>query len=450
MISLKLKQEIVHPENIIEVPQMELFNLFDAIETESGRNAKIEILSHANEQQTRLIELAFNPYRQFHITKWNHFGIHKDDYGKKFKHDQEAYIEFLELCEYAQKINRCSELEQRTDYFFSKCNEQQTKWFARILKKDLAFGLQVKSINKVFPNLIPSFEVMLAEKAEKDFSNVDFSRPLSIERKYDGFRVLVFYREDGTVDVIGRSGKEILNNEFVRKVSEPKDKLKGWVLDGEGYCHSQSFEQFSGTMRREDAKLPLDFGFYIFDCMDIEHWNNQQSLILESRLGFRRKVCSYSDFFVEVNGSIFSHNEDSSWIEAIKIQGISFIKEHYEQFLEEGYEGAMLKYLDAPYCWGRSDAMLKIKPEDFIDGKIIGYYEGEGAIKGKLGGFIVLLDDGKDTEVRVGGGYKLWEREKFWLQAGGLINRWIEIKFTEKTAAGSLRHPNFRRLRDDK
>jgi len=427
-MELKIKVNEEHPDS--------LFDLFHKIEKTSGRNDKMDLLRLATEKQRFLLVAAFNPYMQFHITKWGH-----TPFSSPFKSDQEAYLAFVELLQLAIKSNRSSYLEDRTSEFFSRCNPTQNFWFGRIINKDLKFGLQSKSINKIFPELIPTFDVMLAETVEPDFSNVDFRRNLCIERKYDGFRVVVKV-ENGILDVVGRSGKPILNRQFVSQFEKIKDGLEGFVLDGEGYCHTLSFETFSGIMRREDESLPDDFKFYMFDVLTLNEWKGQHSINLEDRLERRFQMAALSDFLVDV--PYWTINGGTPEIK------IGLIKEFFDRFLDEGYEGAMLKYADKMYQWKRGDAMLKIKPQDTIDLQIVGWYSGQAGTKFEavLGGFSCVDENG--TEIRVGGGFKDYERSDFWAVRESLLGRWIEVEFTEKTAKDSLRHPRFKRLRDDK
>lgn len=412
---------------MLKIKEVKLFNIFDNIEYVKGRNEKLRLLSQANDKQKDLLELACNPYKQFHITKWSKEYKKVADFS-----DEDIYRLFKDLIEYALKTNRCSELENLTSVFFANCNEQQRKWCERILTKELRLGILAKSINKVFNNLIPTFEVMLAEKANKDLSNVNFSKGVWAEYKYDGFRIIGQYGD--TLDVIGRSGKEIVNKEFYNKLFEFKKELDGKLIDGEGYSHSLSFEQISSILRTEDAGLE-DIKFILFDTIDLIQWKEKRvTPKFKQRLEYREEICSKSLFFIQAFGKQVYNAQD--------------VSDFYEQALEQGYEGLILKYMDMPYQYKRSEAMLKLKPEDFADAKIKGFYEGLGRNMGRLGGFIVELEDG--IECRIGGGYKDWQRIEYWKNPNQYIGQWIVVKFTEWTAKGKFRHGNFKRFRDSK
>lgn len=412
-----------------------IFQLFEDIENTSGRNAKLALLEQADGKQKILLLLALDPYRQFHVTKWNEFYRPTT----AFKDDEQAYNSFIELVAYCSANNHSTELVNRVSSFMENCTDIHRKWFGRVLTKDLRFGVLAKSVNKVYPKLIPEFDVMLAQKAENDLSNVDFSRDNIVERKYDGFRIGAFFREsEGSeviLDVIGRSGKPVVNKEFVDRQRAIAQELKGYIIDGEGYDHSLKFEEISSILRTEDKPLTPNFRFYVFDVLTEEEWRLKTSVPLKERI-LRRIILGnkYPDVFVAID----------NWLVSTPAQ----VLELYNQFIEEGYEGAMIKDLDALYEWKRSKYMLKVKPEDFVDVTITGYYEGQGKYVGQLGGFVCVDEEG--NEVRAGGGYKDWQRVEFWENKDLMLGKIIEVKFTMKTGKDKFRHPNFRRVREDK
>ena len=67
-----------------------------------------------------------------------------------------------------------------------------------------------------------------------------------------------------------------------------------------------------------------------------------------------------------------------------------------------GGEGLVLRYPRAPYCDGRSWAMLKLKPVDDEEATVIGHSEGKGRCAGVVGSLIVEDDEGR--EFRLGAG----------------------------------------------
>ncbi|MNI59229.1 ATP-dependent DNA ligase [compost metagenome] len=153
-----------------------------------------------------------------------------------------------------------------------------------------------------------------------------------------------------------------------------------------------------------------------------------------------------------------------------------FITAKHNEYVIEGYEGLMVKDLDAVYKLDKGRAIQKVKKFFTLDLTVVGVEEGkEGTqIEGTLGALIVELSDKDILEqlpegqpyvkggtflVNVGSGFKIlahheYNRDVLWGRKGDLINRTIEIKCFGSTlnddGGHSLRFPIFKRFRDDK
>jgi hypothetical protein len=133
--------------------------------------------------------------------------------------------------------------------------------------------------------------------------------------------------------------------------------------------------------------------------------------------------------------------------EKCKHLGLAVIEfQEFNAKVEPGYEGFVLKnsyHPSYPYAW------MKWKPNPSVDLRVIGFetsYEGKHV--GKLGAFICRTDDGR-IKSKVGimtdeTRYHATENKTFWL------DKIIEVAYQFQTEKGSLRHPRFVRLRDDK
>jgi ATP-dependent DNA ligase len=110
----------------------------------------------------------------------------------------------------------------------------------------------------------------------------------------------------------------------------------------------------------------------------------------------------------------------------------------------------MLKRLDTPYQWTRTDAILKMKPVATEEGVIVGWHLSPEKTKraGQFGGFHVLTKNGVVT--KVGGGYT--DAQKKQIQEAGpdtYIGRIAECEHQPPmTPDGKLRFPVFSRFRD--
>jgi DNA ligase-1 len=120
-----------------------------------------------------------------------------------------------------------------------------------------------------------------------------------------------------------------------------------------------------------------------------------------------------------------------------------------------GFEGIMIKEMEAPYICKRSTDWMKWKPTITVDLEVIGVEEGTGRNKGRLGALVCEgSDDGKHITVNVGSGFSDGDRDSYWVDSNHIIGRTAEIMCDvitqNRDGTYSLRFPRFIRFRDDK
>ncbi|CCI88402.2 DNA ligase [Yersinia phage phiR8-01] len=121
--------------------------------------------------------------------------------------------------------------------------------------------------------------------------------------------------------------------------------------------------------------------------------------------------------------------------------------ETYDQLVNQGYEGLMVKRQNFEYIYGRTVAWMKMKPEDERDGEITGYVEGKGEFEGLIGSIEIRFVDGSTTSVS-GMSYAL--RVAISADREGYIGRIVEVRFMQRDSQGGYRHPKFYRFHPDK
>ena len=140
---------------------------------------------------------------------------------------------------------------------------------------------------------------------------------------------------------------------------------------------------------------------------------------------------------------------------------------------ERGLEGLILKARGSVYEKGRSREWLKLKAQATQELAIVGWTPGKGNARGSLGALLLAVADGKggyEFAGKVGTGFSSKQRAELQKQlaqderpdppARGAPQLrdayWVEprlvaqVRFTEWTSDGKLRHPAFQGIRADK
>ena len=131
----------------------------------------------------------------------------------------------------------------------------------------------------------------------------------------------------------------------------------------------------------------------------------------------------------------------------------TLIKKMLDEMILLGQEGLMINYSNAPYEFKRTNNLIKVKQVYTADVKIIGFEEGTGRNKGKLGALLVKTPQG--IEVKIGSGLTDKDRVEVWEKQAGYIGCICEIAFTTPSTSKdsdlyNLRFPRFVRWRPTK
>lgn len=331
---------------------------------------------------------------------------------------------------------------------------------AAVLRKNLRIGIGATEINKVFPGLIPVFDIMLAEK----YGDHDPKFPAQIEFKMDGQRTTVFITPGRPVVGYSRDGLDQtywIGGLFDGEMQALRQELVGdqpMVLDGEAMIHivdpSAKHPSYSATMKsKKEGADRSALRFYAYDWLTRVEWDQQvclrpqgeRSAQLDAAL---EKVCTTpTEDGLEWTGKLLPSYKQI-------VNNRQEVNTFFDIALAQGYEGFMLKNINAPYVWGRSSHWLKGKPLHTAEGKIVDFYKGKKKSKYEkiLGGFTIegTLEDGSTFRVDVGGGYTEAERAEFWEKREQMLGLVMECEYMEKTSDGSLRNPIYVRFRTDK
>jgi DNA ligase-1 len=325
---------------------------------------------------------------------------------------------------------------------------QWNDWYRRILIKDLRCGVSEKTVNKVVPNAVPVFTCQLAHDSANHEKKMTGKK--QIEVKLDGVRVITIVRQDGRINMFSRNGKEFHNFghiikelETVVKINPPPYDL---VLDGE--VMSANFQDLMKQVHRKDNVTANDAVLHLFDFVPMEDflkgvWKKPQSVRSQMVLHWVTKF-----------SAVLKHVQALEWedVDLSTPEGEQRFVELNKAAVDGGYEGVMIKDVDAPYECKRSHAWLKAKPFIEVTLSITNLEEGTGRNEGRLGAFVCSgQDDGKDILVNVGSGFSDEQRSTFWTDRNTLVNQLVEVRADAVTqnqdGTYSLRFPRFKTFR---
>jgi bifunctional non-homologous end joining protein LigD len=291
---------------------------------------------------------------------------------------------------------------------------------------------------------------MLATLTDEPFDDAGWI----YEIKWDGYRA-VSYLNKGKVEVQSRH-----NLSFTQKYRAVTDALKNWnvnaVIDGEIVAMNDkgiaSFQQLQNFGNKGDS---LYLQYYVFDIIWLDGKDLTSLTLLE-----RKKILQA---ILPADDSIIKYSDH------IEEKG----KDFFKLATDRGLEGIMAKKSDSTYVKNfRTKLWLKIKNNKRLEAIICGFTEGRKSRKhfgalvlGKYEGEKLIyightgtgFTDKSLTEVEkelaplVTGKMPFGKKPKTNMPVTWVKPKLVcEIKFSEVTDEGILRHPVFMGLRKDK
>jgi len=338
--------------------------------------------------------LALSPYITFGVKKVpSHSG--PDGQGLPW----EAFKELCHLLQTRQLTG--DDARSAIELALSASTERQWNgWYRRILIKDLRCGVSEKTINKIVKDAVPVFECMLAHDGANHEKKVKGKKLL--EPKLDGVRVLTLVDMNSrTVTMYTRNGKILENFSHITKSLEENIDLIGRSVMLDGEMISTSFQALMKQVHRKSDVKSDDAVLMLFDIIPLSEFQVGKSILGQKRRTNLLK--GMKEIFDKIgNIGIVPQLEVDLDTAVGEMQFIAFNKDA----IANGYEGIMIKDLDAKYECKRSVSWLKQKPFIEVSLTIVGIEPGTGKNEGKMGAAICEgTEDGKFIRVNVGSGW---------------------------------------------
>jgi DNA ligase-1 len=323
----------------------------------------------------------------------------------------------------------------------------------RVLIKDLRCGISEKTLNKVLGKTdwrIPIFSCQLAQDSTDQPKKLKGIKRLEV--KLDGVRVLAVVNGSACT-LYSRNGKEFENfpqiADFVEEHRKAFQRDSGFgglfVLDGE--IVGKNFQDLMKQAHRKSDARTDNMVYHVFDILPLSEFRDGFCNLQQHK---RIDLLKRSRAHLPENGCV--RIMPGMDVDLDTAEGHDIMRRFAEDAVTEGYEGIMIKSMDAPYECKRSDFWMKWKPTITVDLNIVGFEEGTGRNAGRLG---AIICEGVDNErticVNVGSGLSDANRDEYWLNRDTLLGNVVEVQADAVTqnqdGSYSLRFPRFLRFR---
>ena len=337
--------------------------------------------------------------------------------------------------------------------------EQKNQWL--LIKKDDEFstdlsynaenlveeGSEEKEVRQLKVNEL--IKPMLATKAPEIFNKANWI----YELKWDGYRAIANI-SNGKVDLYSRNGISF-KTKFAALYQQLKTIPHDVILDGEVVALNEEGLPVFQKLQNYQTDPSGELRYYVFDLLFLNGHNIMHLPLLERK--------SLIPEIVEDVPLVY-------YCDHVDTMGKSF----YQQAVDAGMEGVIAKKADSEYIPGsRSDSWLKIKAFESQEALICGFTEPKES-SSPFGSLILGMH--RDEELvyigNCGTGFNAQTRRELDELFQPLITEtcpfqkkpnlkgrkptWLtpelicEVRFSEWTQTGNLRHPSYKGLRFDK
>lgn len=420
------------------------YTYIDELRKAQGTKEKMEVLRRYkdNEEFCLFLYYLLNPALAYNVSEKTLRLRKGESYTEAM---QLVFFETpFECCEFLAGLRGvdAATIRQVKLLLYGYCHDElEREILIKLFAKTLRLGVTAKTVNKVIPGLIPSWEIQQAYPIES--YPVEPGTHFWLTQKLNGNRA-TFYKGR----LIARSGTPYTGLEHIENTLREFCEVNAAVLDGElllkdsakgDMSDNEAFRKATGILNGNKNKTSICFR--IFDIIPLSDFEAAEP---KTPYSVRRMV---------LERAALELNTDCTSVLPLLYYGTDqhMIDKLLDQMVAEDKEGLMLN-LDVPYYRTRHRGILKVKRFYTMDLPIVGVEEGTGRLEGTLGALIL---DYKGNQVRVGSGFTDDQRTAIWRDVDNTVGCLCEVKYKEiskdkNTGLESLQFPVFVRLRKDK
>lgn len=283
--------------------------------------------------------------------------------------------------------------------------------FKCVVDRDLKAGVSVKTINKIWPDLVYDHPYMRGSSFnKKNLKNINF--PCISQTKEDGAYEDIIVVPNSFIEQRARSGA--INNNFLSnglvdalKTVEYPVVFMGEILAFEDSTRTKlmSRQKSNGYINSNEVD-PERLLHVLWDMVPYEDFKQGVS---------KTKYSHRFDMLKRMIISLNQHTDQVKVVDSRMVTDIDDVIEHLKENLEDGLEGTMLKNVGLNWKNGTSKDQVKVKVEFECDLKVVGFNQGKtaGEWDEKLGSITFESSEGL-INVNVGTGFSDEERVEIW------------------------------------
>lgn len=440
---------------------MSIKEIFDEIAAEPSSNKKMEILSSYKENEIlkRVLYLANSKRVKFWIKQ---IPDHKPDVN-----NPENLIWGLD----GLKLLSTREVTGHKalgwlGIVLSGVSPDDAYVLQRIIDKDCRIGMAINNINKIFPKLIEETPYMGAKSFDEKLARKIFEKNGFgfSQIKMDGRYCNAIIRS-GDVELESRQGEPtiVTGAKFLKELSMFKDCVLNGELTMDGVTRYESngiiasLVSIGGKqMKGEDVSKEItkfeakhmsyekalnDIRFTIWDTISIDEYFETKSSVT-----YKQRILQLQGLLVDYPSTMVSIVENKT------IHTYEEAMSHFQEVLNSGHEGTILKSADGTWKDGKPNWQVKMKLEMDVDLRIIGFNYGTGKNEHLISSLNAESADGKVITRPTGISEDMMKY--ITENQSTLLNTIVEVKSCglshDSQGNYALLHPVFKKLRDDK
>lgn len=275
-------------------------------------------------------------------------------------------------------------------------------------------------------------EPMLAHEHSKHAKKVQF--PAFVQPKLDGARCVA------TINgLFSRNGKSFPSCKHIHDflLANVFSKFPFLILDGELYSHKNK-DNFNKIMSAVRTTVNIDFDFvkdnveyHVYDFIHSKPQNERVEDVEKMFQSFENRQLK---------------NVPLRRVKTLQVSNLKEIDDYHDDFVDQGYEGLIIRKFDGAYEHRRTTSLLKYKRFDDAEFEILDVIEGLGKRSGMAGAIECRTKQGKVFRSGLEGD------EEYFCQllrdVDDIVGKMATIKFFRYTPDGIPRFPVLKAIRD--